>query len=108
MKGKLLIYACLYILLIPHAVVTLVIDPWTLFPCRVSGDVMVRFVWERDGQLIDSSEAMGILQLQLRIAAVEQVHVGEYSCRVELTPQTGGTPDILGPMTAGTLTVLGK
>lgn len=90
-------------------VVTLVIDPWTLFPCRVSGDVMVRFVWERDGQLIDSSEAMGILQLQLRIAAVEQVHVGEYSCHVVLTPQTGGTPaTTLGPMTAGTLTVLGK
>lgn len=66
----------------------------------------VRLEWERDGELIDSAEAT---QLQLHISQVESVHEGEYQCRVILTPLSGTDPiENLGPLSGGTLTVLGK
>lgn len=73
---------------------------------RVGEGVSVRFEWRRDGSLLDGVE--GTNQLQLLISEVELVHQGEYTCRVILTPQSPGAAiTMLGPMSAGVLTVLG-
>ncbi len=73
---------------------------------RVSAEFTVRFVWERDGNVIDILEDTNLLQLS--ISEVQQVHAGHYTCRVELTPVSSGAVVIIGPTSAGTLTVLGE
>ncbi len=61
-------------------------------------------VWERDGNIIDMLD--GALQLQLLIPSVEVVDQGNYTCRVELS--SPHAPRQIGPVSGGTLTVLGK
>ena len=73
----------------------------------MGADVTVQFIWERDGNIIDSLEDRN--ELLLLIAEVEPVHAGRYTCRAELTPQTpGGIVTNLGPISGGSLTVLGE
>lgn len=68
----------------------------------------VRLEWVRGDQLIDFADGAAV-QLLLHITEVDIVHSGHYKCHVILTPQSGSDPIInLGPMSGGTLTVLGK
>jgi hypothetical protein len=60
----------------------------------VSGSV----VWERNGIEVPSSNTGELL-----ISEVEFEDQGEYTCRVLVTPGSD-----LGPVSAGTLTVLGR
>ncbi len=74
--------------------------------CSVSTTAGVRLIWERDGVLIDSLP--GALQLQLGVHPVQLVDEGHYTCRVEFSASEHPNQPTLPPVSAGTLTVLGK
>ena len=64
----------------------------------------VRVIWERDGNPIRQFD--GQLQFQLLIDPVEVADQGNYACRVVLS--SPHSPGEIGPISAGTLTIIGK
>lgn len=66
----------------------------------------VRLIWERDGVVIDSLQDAA--QLHLTLHSIQRIDQGRYTCRAEFSPTQHPTQPALTPVSAGTLTVLGK
>ena len=75
-----------------------------VYSIRPGEGMEVTYLWERDGQFIDSRS--GGDNLQLHVPDVDLVHIGHYTCTANIT-RGQEVVMTLGPTSAGYLNVLG-